>query len=67
MKSASFLTPGVLHGQSGGMEDALADDLDLITITQLRQVANQAPQPYRLHLQVESRIEKATSSGSPFF
>lgn len=48
------------------MDDALADDLDLITITQLRQIANQAPQPYRLHVQVESRIEKTTSSGSPF-
>lgn len=49
------------------MEDTSASDLDLITITQLWQVANQTPQPYRLHLQVESRIEKATSSGSPFF
>lgn len=49
------------------MDDALADDLDLITITQLRQIANQAPQPYRLHVQIESRIEKTTSSGSPFF
>ncbi|OYW77858.1 MAG: hypothetical protein B7Z37_02260 [Verrucomicrobia bacterium 12-59-8] len=49
------------------MQDATAEDLDLITITQLRQVANQTPQPYRLHLQVESRIEKATSSGSPFY
>ncbi|MBE2282576.1 MAG: HD domain-containing protein [Prosthecobacter sp.] len=49
------------------MEDALADDLDLITITQLRQVANQSPQPYRLHVQVESRLEKTTSTGSPFF
>lgn len=45
----------------------MPDDLDLITITQLRQVANQTPQPYRLHLQVESRLEKATSAGSPFF
>lgn len=49
------------------MEDTTAEDLDLITITQLRQVASQTPQPYRLHLQVESRIEKATSAGSPFF
>jgi len=49
------------------MQDATADDLDLITITQLRQVANPTPQPYRLHLQVESRLEKATSAGSPFF
>ncbi|WP_395737499.1 HD domain-containing protein [Prosthecobacter sp.] len=48
------------------MEDSTAHDLDLITITQLRQVANPTPQPYRLHLQVESRIEKATSTGSPF-
>jgi len=49
------------------MSDQMPDDLDLITITQLRQVANPTPQPYRLHLQVESRLEKATSSGSPFF
>ncbi len=49
------------------MENTLASDLDLITITQLRQVANQTPQPYRLHIQVESRIEKETSSGSPFY
>jgi 3'-5' exoribonuclease len=49
------------------MSELLPDDLDLITITQLRQVANPTPQPYRLHLQIESRIEKATSSGSPFF
>ncbi|OYW70666.1 MAG: hypothetical protein B7Z37_30040 [Verrucomicrobia bacterium 12-59-8] len=49
------------------MEDSMANDLELISITQLRQVASQTPQPYRLHLQVESRIEKATSSGSPFF
>ncbi|WP_395750620.1 HD domain-containing protein [Prosthecobacter sp.] len=48
------------------MQDATADDLDLITLTQLRQVASQSPQPYRLHLQVESRIEKTTSTGSPF-
>ena len=38
------------------MSDPMPDDLDLITITQLRQVANPTPQPYRLHLQVESRI-----------
>lgn len=49
------------------MEDPTADDLDLITITQLRQIANQAPQPYRIHAQVESRLEKATSAGSPFY
>ncbi len=49
------------------MSELLPDDLDLVSITQLRQVANQSPQPYRLHLQVESRIEKTTSAGSPFF
>jgi 3'-5' exoribonuclease len=48
------------------MSEQMPNDLDLITITQLRQVANQTPQPYRLHLQVESRIEKSTSTGSPF-
>jgi 3'-5' exoribonuclease len=49
------------------MEDTLADDLDLLTLTQLRQVANQSPQPYRIHAQLESRLEKTTSAGSPFF
>jgi len=49
------------------MSELMPDDLDLITITQLRQVANQSPQPYRLHVQVESRLEKTTSGGSPFF
>lgn len=49
------------------MSETMSDDLDLITITQLRQVANQSPQPYRLHVQVESRLEKTTSAGSPFF
>ena len=49
------------------MDDTLANDLDQLTITQLRQVANPSPQPYRIHAQVESRLEKATSSGSPFF
>lgn len=49
------------------MDDTLADDLDQLTLTQLRQVANAAPQPYRIHVQVESRLEKTTSSGSPFF
>lgn len=49
------------------MSELMPDDLDLLTITQLRQVANQSPQPYRLHVQVESRLEKTTSAGSPFF
>lgn len=49
------------------MEASPASDLDLITITQLRQIASQSPQPYRLHVQVESRLEKSTSGGSPFF
>ena len=64
--TASLLTFCVRCGQSARMEDTLASDLDLISITQLRQVANQTPQPYRLHVQIESRIEQATSSGSPF-
>ena len=46
------------------MEDEI--EWDLLTITQLRQVAGPAPQPYRLHLQIDSRLEKQTSQGSPF-
>lgn len=49
------------------METPPVSELDLLTITQLRQVANQSPQPYRLHVQVESRLEKTTSAGSPFY
>lgn len=39
---------------------------DLITLTQLRQIAGPVPQPYRVHVQVDSRTEKLTSTGSPF-
>jgi 3'-5' exoribonuclease len=40
---------------------------DLITLSQLKQVAGQTPQPYRIHAQIETRLEKNTSSGSPFY
>ncbi|GEP43397.1 HD domain-containing protein [Brevifollis gellanilyticus] len=40
---------------------------DLITITQLRQIAGPTPQPYRIQVQVDNRNEKLTSGGSPFF
>lgn len=46
------------------MEDAA--DLELLTLSQLKQIAGPAPQPYRAHVQVDSRIEKQTSGGSPF-
>jgi len=47
--------------------DADSNDLpDLITLTQLRQIASPVPQPYRVHVQVDSRAEKLTSGGSPF-
>jgi 3'-5' exoribonuclease len=39
---------------------------DLLTLTQLRQVAGPAPQPYRVHVQVDQRSEKQTSGGAPF-
>lgn len=42
-------------------------DIDLLTITQLKQVAGPTPQPYRIHAQVDGRMEKTTSQGSPFF
>ncbi len=44
-----------------------ADLPDLITLTQLRQIASPAPQPYRVQVQVDSKTEKLTSSGSPFY
>ena len=43
-----------------------ADDMDQLTLTQLKQVAGAAPQPYRIHAQVDARAEKTTSQGSPF-
>lgn len=46
------------------MEDV--SDLELLTLTQIRQVAGPTPQPYRVHVQVDSRTEKQTSGGSPF-
>ncbi|HYF35737.1 MAG TPA: HD domain-containing protein [Prosthecobacter sp.] len=46
------------------MEDE--PELDLLTITQLRQVAGPGAQPYRLHLQVDGCVEKQTSQGNPF-
>jgi 3'-5' exoribonuclease len=48
--------------------DADSNDLpDLITLTQLRQIASPMPQPYRVQVQVDNRAEKLTSGGSPFF
>ncbi|MBX7207680.1 MAG: HD domain-containing protein [Verrucomicrobiaceae bacterium] len=43
------------------------DASDLLTITQLKQVAGPSPQPYRVHAQVDGRSEKTTSQGSPFW
>ncbi len=39
---------------------------DLLTLTQIRQVAGPSPQPYRVHVQVDQRSEKQTSGGAPF-
>lgn len=41
-------------------------DLELLTLTQLRQIANPSPQPYRVHVQVDNRTEKQTAGGAPF-
>lgn len=43
------------------------NDIDLLTITQLKQVAGSSPQPYRIHAQVDGRVEKTTAQGSPFW
>ena len=39
---------------------------DLLTLTQLRQIASATPQPARVHAQIEARTEKTTSQGSPY-
>ncbi len=49
------------------METDPNDLPDLITLSQLKQVTGQVPQPYRIHAQIESRLEKNTSAGSPFY
>jgi 3'-5' exoribonuclease len=41
-------------------------DLDLLTLRQLKQVAGPAPQPYRVHVQVEATLVKETSQGKPY-
>lgn len=48
------------------MADADWTDLELLTITQLKQVANASPQPYRIHAQVDAKSEKTTAQGSPY-
>ena len=48
------------------MDDKLLD-YDLLTITQLKQVANTTPQSYRIQAQVDGVVEKQTQSGSPYF
>lgn len=46
--------------------DESTDAPDLLTLTQLRQVAGPSPQPYRVFAQVDQRSEKQTSQGAPF-
>lgn len=48
------------------MDDKLLD-YDLLTITQLKQVANTTPQSYRIQAQVDGMVEKQTQAGSPYF
>jgi 3'-5' exoribonuclease len=43
-----------------------ASDLDLLTLTQLKQVIRAQPQPYRVHVQVESQVRRSTKDGKPY-
>jgi 3'-5' exoribonuclease len=43
-----------------------ARDPDLLTIRQLKQVAGQQPQPYRIHAQVDTLTQKDTQQGKPY-
>jgi 3'-5' exoribonuclease len=43
-----------------------ATELDLLTLSQLKQIASMQPQPYRLHAQVEQKSEKTTGGGAPY-
>ncbi len=47
--------------------DSDASVLDLLTLTQLKQVANATPQPYRIQAQVDGVLEKQTQAGKPYF
>ncbi|MFZ4768176.1 MAG: HD domain-containing protein, partial [Roseimicrobium sp.] len=48
------------------MPDA-AEDYDLLTLRQLKQVAEAAPQPYRVHAQVDTVTTRETSQGKAFW
>jgi 3'-5' exoribonuclease len=43
-----------------------APELDLLTLSQLKQIASTQAQPYRVHAQVEQKAEKKTSGGAPY-
>ena len=47
--------------------DPEADHMDLLTIAQLKQVADASPQPYRIQAQVDNVTEKQTQQGKPYF
>lgn len=47
--------------------ETTADDLDLLSLTQLRQIAAAQPQPYRVHVQIDAKSEKTTAGGAPFW
>jgi 3'-5' exoribonuclease len=49
------------------MEASDSGSLDLLSLTQLRQVVSTAQaQPYRIHAQVESNSQKQTAQGKPY-
>ncbi len=47
--------------------DSESQQPDLITLLQLKQVANTQPQPYRVQAQVEAVVEKQTQGGKPYY
>ncbi|MCP5557953.1 MAG: HD domain-containing protein [Verrucomicrobiaceae bacterium] len=48
------------------MSDLAPSDFEKLTLSELRQVLNATPQPYRVHVQIDSRNDRTTSTGSPF-
>jgi 3'-5' exoribonuclease len=44
-----------------------ATDFDLLTVAQLKQVAQATPQPYRIQAQADGIVEKQTQVGKPYF
>ena len=67
LSGARFLLAHPLHPSFTPAMDSDDSLPDLLTLAQLKQVANTQPQPYRVQAQVESAVEKQTQAGKPYY